>query len=177
MIDIETLKLRNAEFASTYTNDLTIMPKFSTIVLSCIDARVDPAQILGIDAGDALVMRTGGGRVSDDLILELAILSGMVRRMRGDAFKGFSLAVIHHTDCGFERLANPEIAAGLSNGLGIEPAKLEALAIREHSQSLAADVDKLKNSPNTPKDLKVGGYLFDVSTGLIDEVIPMQPIS
>ena len=176
MTAIESFKQRNSAFATSYTNDLTIMPKFSTVILSCIDARADPAHILGIEAGDALVLRTGGGRINDHLIMELGILTGMVKRIQGDAFQGFSLAIIHHTDCGFERLANPQLVTGLSSGLGIEKATVEALAIHDHSQSLAADIDKLKESKFTPRNLKVSGHLFDVETGNIEEVIAEQTL-
>lgn len=174
MNELKILTERNRQFASSYTNHLPLMPRFSTIILTCIDARVDPAHILGLEAGEALVMRTGGGRVNDEIALELGILSLMVRQARGDEFEGFSLAIVHHTDCGFERLANPEAVAGISQRLSIEPGKVEGLAIYDHTQSLKDDIAKLQKSPHAPKDLKVGGYLFDVNTGLIEEVIPTQ---
>ncbi|MDJ0754463.1 MAG: hypothetical protein QNJ45_13150 [Ardenticatenaceae bacterium] len=177
MNEIEILTERNRQFASSYTNQLPLMPRFSTIILTCIDARVDPAHVLGLEAGEALVMRTGGGRVNKEIALELGILSMMARRALGEQFQGFSLAIVHHTDCGFERLANPQIGAGISQGLGIEASKIDALAIHDHTQSLKDDFARLQHSPHVPKNLTVGGYLFDVETGLLKEVIPSERLA
>jgi carbonic anhydrase len=86
----------------------------NTFVLTCADARVDPAHFLGLELGDALVFRNAGGRVTDDIELELSILWTFAAHRMGESFQGFSLVIIQHTDCGFERLSNPETVAALS---------------------------------------------------------------
>lgn len=170
MNQLETLIERNQQFATTYTNELSIAPRFSTIILSCIDARVDPADILGLKAGDALVMRNAGGRITDDVILELSVLSGLMQKMRGGQFPGFTLVVIQHTDCGMSKIASPEIIAGLSQGLGVEQSKVAGLAIHDHEQGIKDDIARLKSNSITPKNLKVVAYLLDIETGLLNEV-------
>ncbi|MEM7336067.1 MAG: carbonic anhydrase [Chloroflexota bacterium] len=177
MLTFEDFLQRNERFAEKHTNDLTIMPRSLTIILSCLDARTDPAQFLGIEAGDALVMRTAGARVGDDLALDLGILWRMVQRMQGEHFKGISFAIVQHTNCGFERLANPDMAAGLSRALSINVDKITKRAIYNHEQSMQNDITKLKNSPYVPNEMVVGGYLFDLDSGLVNEVIEKRPLS
>ena len=177
MTDLETLTTRNQSFAASYSNDLNIMPRFSTIILTCIDARVNPAQVLGLELGEALVIRNAGGRVNDDVVLELGILSAMAKKLLGEAFQGFTLAIIQHTDCGMEKLANPEMVSGLSQGLGVEQSRLESLAIEDHEKSIKDDITHLKNNSVVPQNLKVASYVLDVSTGLLNEVLPEQPLS
>lgn len=170
MTQMDTLLERNQQFAADYANMLPLMPRFGTVVLSCIDARVDPAHILGLEPGDALVMRNVGGRITDAVVLELSVLSRMAQKVSGGKFPGFTLVAIQHTDCGMERIANPQMISGISQALGVDEGKVTALAIHDHEQSLKDDIAHLKNNPLTPKNLKVVGYMFDIETGLLREV-------
>jgi carbonic anhydrase len=78
MADMQTLLDRNHDFASSFNQgDLTLLPRLSTLVLTCLDARVDPAHLLGLELGDAVVMRNIGGRVTDEVIEQIAILRGL----------------------------------------------------------------------------------------------------
>ncbi len=77
MADAHTLIDRNLEFANSFNQgDLTLLPRLSMLVLTCLDARVDPAHLFGLELGDAVVMRNIGGRVTDDVIEQIAILRG-----------------------------------------------------------------------------------------------------
>ena len=108
MSDLDTLYDRNEGFARTFDQgDLPILPRRPTIVLTCVDSRVDPAHFLGLELGDTLVLRNSGGRVTDDVEQGVALLSGMTRLVAGDRAPRLSLAIVHHTDCGLERIAAP----------------------------------------------------------------------
>lgn len=168
MADIKSLLKRNQAFASNYCNTLGIIPRFSSIILTCLDARTDPAHFLALKAGDALVIRNAGGRVTPDVELEIGLLWEMVKNFQGEKFKGLDLAIIHHTDCGMERIANPEIITGLSQRLGVDKNKIESLAIPDHEQSLKDDIERVRNSSFIPKDLSVTGYLMDIKNGLVN---------
>ena len=177
MSDLQTFTERNQIFAQQYEGGLTLMPKFSTFVLTCVDARIDPAHFLGLELGDALVFRNAGGRVTDDIELDLSILWMMGARAAGENFKGFSLALVQHTDCGLERLANPDFAAALSNRLGIEKNVIDGMANVDHVQQIHDDITRLRQSSMVPKQLTVSGHIYDVDTGTIVEVIAPTPLA
>jgi carbonic anhydrase len=171
MSDLQILLERNQQFSTQYGGGLRGMPKNSTFILTCADARIDPAHFLGLSLGDAMVFRNAGGRVTADMELELGILWMMAKKMAGDNFRGFSLALIQHTDCGFERLANPEFATALSSRLGIDKTQIAALANVDHSQRIREDIERLRQSSLVPKELVVSGHIYNVEDGLVREVV------
>lgn len=170
--ELQILKKRNEIYAKSHQKGLAINPKFSTIILTCLDARVDPAHFLGLELGEVLVMRNPGGRVTPEVERDLAILWTLVAKVSGENFKGLSLAIIHHTDCGYERLANPEFQKGLNAKLGIDLETLDQLAIHDHSSAMDSDISKLKNSPVAPSGLNVTGLLYNLDNGKLTEIEP-----
>ena len=129
-----------------------------------------------MELGDALVLRNAGGRVTDDVELDLGILWMLGTRISGENFRGVSLALVQHTDCGFERLANPEFAAALSSRLGVEQAQIDGLANADHVQRIHEDIEGLRRSPLVPKELVVSGYIYRVEDGTIEEVAAPAPL-
>ena len=178
MSDLDTLYERNQGFARTFDQgDLPIMPRHPTIVLTCLDARVDPAHFLGLELGDTLVLRNAGGRVTDDVEQSVALLSGMTRLVAGDRAPGLSLAIVHHTDCGLERLAAPGPRQALAQSTGLEPEMLETLAISDHEASLRADIERLRASELIPSKLEVSAHLYDVTSGEMTQVVSPEPLN
>ena len=177
MSDLQVLLERNQHFAAQYKGGLKGMPKLTTFVLTCSDARIDPAHFLGLELGDALVFRNAGGRVTDDIELELGILWTMAASMMGENFRGFSLVIIQHSDCGMERLANPEMVAAMSNRLNIEPSQIESLANVDHTQSIYEDIERLRQSSLVPKKMVVSGHIYNIEDGTIAEVIAPTPLA
>ncbi len=171
MSDLQTLLERNHQFAAEYKGGLTILPKFSTFILTCLDARIDPAHFLGLQLGDAVVFRNAGGRVTDDLELDLGILWTLVARASGENFRGLSLAIVQHTDCGLERLANPEFATALSKRLEVKQAQIDGLVNTDHVQRIHEDIEHLRKSPLVPKGLVVSGHIYRVEDGTIEEAV------
>ncbi len=110
--DLTTLLDRNRNFAEQFAaGDLKISPRMSTILLTCLDARVDPAHLFGLGLGDALVIRNAGGRVTPAVMRDLGILGVLAAAVSQPETRAMrpELVVIHHTDCGMSRLANPAI--------------------------------------------------------------------
>lgn len=177
MSDLQTLLERNDRFSAAYEGGLSISPRFSTFILTCADSRIDPAHFLGLELGDALVFRNAGGRVTHDTELEIGILWRMGKKLTGENFSGFSLALVQHTDCGFERLANPEVAGGLSKGMGIERAHIDSLANHDHARRLREDIERLRNSALVPNELVVSAHIYHVEDGTIQEVVAPAPLS
>ena len=105
MADVQTLIDRNLEFSASFDQgDLAILPRLSTLVLTCLDSRVDPAHFFGLQLGDAVVMRNIGGRVTDGVIEQIAILRALAGLVGGGALE---VAIVHHTDCGAQPLRQP----------------------------------------------------------------------
>ena len=110
MTDLETLLDRNRSFAERFEGrELKIRPRMSTIILTCLDARVDPAHVFGLGLGDAVTIRNAGGRITPAVMGDLAVLSVLAANLPGPGALQLQLVVIHHNDCGMARLANPSI--------------------------------------------------------------------
>jgi len=131
--------------------------------------RVDPALLLGLELGEAVVVRNIGGRVTPDLLQSLALL-GMISRADGIAPSGdWNLVVLHHNDCGITRLTGfPEPLAAY---LGVPEEELEAKAVTDPRASVAVDVAALKRVPGLPANWIVSGLVYDVTTGWIEQVV------
>ena len=172
MSELKTLMGRNQQFAEQYVGKLNILPRMFTVVLTCTDARIDPAHYLGLELGDALVIRNGGARLSKEVELEIGILWTLGIKRAGDKFRGLELAIIQHTDCGYERLANPELQEALSNRLGVDKSEINALSNVDHVGTIREDVEKLRGSSLVPKELVVSGHIYDVEDGRVREVVP-----
>ena len=164
-----TLLNRNRQFASDFTaTDLPILPRLGTVVLTCIDARVDPAHIFGLELGDAVVIRNNGGRVTPTVIQELAALAFMVAKMAGDNPDPFELVLVQHTQCGAERFADPGFQQAIKAEIGVD---VSSSAITDHEQSLRDDIERLRNAPEVPGYIIVSGFIYDVRNGTVREVI------
>ncbi len=178
MSDLETLYERNQGFARTFDQgDLPILPRHPTIVLTCLDARVDPAHFLGLELGDTLVLRNAGGRVTDDVEQSLALLWGLGRLVGGDRAPELALAIVHHTDCGLERLAAAGPRQALAQSTGLAPEVLERLAISDHEASLRTDIERLRASDLVPSQLEVSAHLYDVTSGRMTQLVGPAPLN
>lgn len=175
MTNTALLLERNRRFASDFTAaDLPILPKLRTVVLACGDARVDPAHILGLELGDAVVIRNNGGRVTSAVLEEIAALAFMVSRMDGAESGAFDLILLQHTQCGAERFADSGFQHALKEHIGVD---VSSVAIVDHEQSLHEDVERLRNAPAVPGHIVVSGLIYDVKHGTVREVIPPAALS
>ena len=149
-------------------------------ILTCMDARLDPAKYAGLSEGDAHVIRNAGGRASDDAIRSLVISYKLLGTREW--------FVVHHTNCGMETFSD-EIMRGLlvkslktstidaggwhDTGQGpgsTEGAFIDWLTIGDQAESVCADVQRIRAHPLVPRDIPVYGYIYDVRTGQIVEV-------
>ncbi len=169
MSSTATLLDRNRRFAGGFAvADLPILPKLRTVVLTCGDARVDPAHVLGLELGDAVVIRNNGGRVTPEVVHEIAALSFLVAKMDGAERGPFELVIMQHTECGAERFADPDLQHALKAQLGVD---VSSVAISDHELSLREDVERLRNAPEVPGYIVVSGFIYDVRHGHARQVI------
>ena len=170
--DLKILYRQNREFAKGYDGqNLTMRPRYSTVVLTCMDARVDPSHFLGLDLGDTIVLRNAGGRVTKDVERDLAMLWTMAAQFSNGNAPNLSLAIVHHTECGLEKLANPETQLRTSLKSGLSLRVLKSLAIADHAKSFNYDIQQLRNSVIVPKELIISAHLYNVHSGELQEVI------
>ena len=175
MTTVEILAQRNADFAAhRFSRGLHLMPSLKTLILGCADPRVDPAQIFGLDLGDAVVVRNLGGRVNPGTLQTLSLLGMIGRAMGGVPGDDWNLVVLHHTDCGITRLAG--FPDQLADHLGIPADELDAKAVDDPWTSVAVDVALLKRTPSMPPDMVVSGFVYDVATGLVEQVVAPAPL-
>lgn len=173
MSDIQTLIERNQSFAGKgLHHDLGMMPRFKTIVLTCMDARIDPAHFLQLDLGDAVVLRNAGGRVTPAIIEDVALLAGFAAVATGNPVP-LHLAVIHHTQCGLERLADPQARRHFAGKSGLDEPTLHRMGIHNHDQAMRDDLEKIRASQTIPDTVTVTGYLYDPVTGLMKNHTPV----
>lgn len=169
MSNLKTLIDRNTQFVNDFNaSELKALPKLRTIVLTCADARVDPAHIFNLQLGESLVMRNTGGRVTQDVIEEIGSIAFMVAKMDGPDPGPFELVIMQHTQCGAERFADPGFQKALMDQVGID---VSSLAIVDHEKSLADDIERLRNAPEIPGHIIVSGCIYDVKDGSVREVI------
>ena len=171
MSDLTTLYERNAAFVETFNDGhLPIKPNIGTIILTCVDARVDPAHFAGLGIGDALVLRTVGGRATDTAILEVAMLWQLMKLGAGGVDPTLGLAIIHHNDCGMAKFAGPQVADAIAEVFGTRDV-IDTYAISDERRSVVADVDRVMQSAVAPAGLTVSGHRYDVTTGTLEEIV------
>jgi carbonic anhydrase len=187
MSTLETLLARNKTFAAEQTAAGTLQPslpqatpKLKVTIIGCADMRVDPALVLGLQSGEALVLRNIGGRITPSLIEELGMLGriGQVMKQAPGGGGEFHLIVLHHTDCGITRLA-PEAGTDptvLSHFFQITQEALPAKAVLDPHESVRVDVAALRAIPALPAQWLLSGLVYNVATGLIETVVPPAPI-
>jgi carbonic anhydrase len=172
----------NANYAANFgeKGKLAMPPARRFAILTCMDARLDPAKFAGLAEGDAHVIRNAGGRASDDAIRSLVISYKLLGTRE--------FFVIHHTNCGMEFFTNDVMRGLLSSSLetaelsssgfrdvGEGPGSragefIEWLTIKDQRQSVLDDVNRIRNHPLVPKTIPVHGYIYDVASGKLVEV-------
>ena len=164
MTEFDEFLEANGRYAAGFDRgDLPIPPARGVAVVTCMDARLHPEQFLGLEVGDAHVIRNAGGRVSDDAIRSLVISE----RLLGTN----EVVVIHHTDCGMMTFSNEDLAAKIKDDLGVDATGWDFLPFPDLEQSVRDDVEKLRNSDLIPDDITVSGAIYDVHTGELREVV------
>jgi carbonic anhydrase len=168
---VTELTARNRIFVQhAFAPSDTMMPRLKAIVIGCADPRVDPAHVLGLADGDALIIRNVGGRYTPATLQTMATLRAVAQAEGGTTVAGWNLIVLHHTDCGITRLAdNSDILAPM---FGIEPADLSTKAIGDPHQAIAVDVAAIKANPFLLAEFIVSGLVYDVHSGLVETVVP-----
>lgn len=168
--DVDALLERNRRWQSEFdSGDLGIPPRLSTVILTCVDARLNPTHLFGLELGDALILRNTGGRVTDGVLVDLAVLGTLSANWPGDV--RLEVVVIHHTNCGMQRLTDPEMRSRVASRAGVGADAIGALAIAEPVESVREDVEKIRRAAAPGHEMKVTGLVYDVTDGTLTEVV------
>src|SRR5256885_11707337 len=150
----------NEAYASTFGEkaNLALPPARGFAILTCMDARLDPAKYAGLSEGDAHVIRNAGGRASDDAIRSLIISYKLLGTRE--------FAVIHHTDCGMLTFSNSDLRGMLKRDTGSDAAEqIDFLPFSDLNASVTDDVKRIREHRLIPNDIAVRGFIYDVKSG------------
>jgi carbonic anhydrase len=162
MTETDTLLRNNEAYASSFDKgDLALPPGRKVAVLACMDARLDPARVLGLEEGDAHVIRNAGGVASDDAIRSLALSQHLLGTEE--------IVLLHHTDCGMLTFTDEDFAQKMEAEAGTRP-EWRAHSFKDLDQDVRDTLQRIKESPFIPLTDNLRGFVYEVETGRLREV-------
>ena len=160
---VDEILSANDSFAATFDGgDLPMPPGRRLAVVTCMDARLDPAQFLGLELGDAHIIRNAGGVVSDDALRSLVISHHLLGTQEA--------VVIGHSDCGMLTFTNDDLHSKLADETGADATGIDFLPFPDLDDSVRASVERVRSSDLLPESFTATGYVYDCSTGALREV-------
>jgi carbonic anhydrase len=170
--NIETALERNRAFAAAGRHEgAVVLPKLGLFVITCLDPRVDPAHFLGLELSDALVVRNVGGRVTPEVINDIAFISQIVEVVAPDGPLP-EVAVIHHTQCGAGALADDTFRHHYAQRIDGDESELRERAIVDPASTVTNDVELLRSADAVSPRMAVSGHVYDVVTGIVQTIVP-----
>jgi carbonic anhydrase len=168
---------RNRVFAAGATA-APVIPRLMTFVIACLDPRVEPAAVLGVELGDAIVLRNAGGRVTEAVIADIALVTRIAEVMGAvNEDAAFEIAVVHHTQCGTGFLADDTFRHEFAALTGIDEPALAGEAVIDPVATVRSDVQRLLDSPLVSDRFAISGHVHDLETGLVTTVVAPPAIS
>ena len=162
MTETDTFLENNEAYAASFDKgDLPLPPGRKVAVLACMDARLDPARALGLEEGDAHVIRNAGGVASDDALRSLAISQHLLGTEE--------IVLLHHTDCGMLTFTDEDFAKKMEVETGTRP-EWRTLSFTDLDEDVRKTVERIRESPFIPRTDKVRGFVYEFETGRLREV-------
>jgi carbonic anhydrase len=170
--NIGTALARNRAFAAAGRHkDAVVFPNLRLFVITCLDPRVDPAHFLGVELSDAMVVRNVGGRVTPEVINDVAFISQISESVLPDG-PLLEVAVIHHTQCGAGALADDTFRHRYAERIGADESALREHAVLDPTATVTSDVQRLRSAASISRRITVSGHVYDVVTGLVKTILP-----
>jgi carbonic anhydrase len=165
---------RNRVFAAAGGHQgAVVFPHLRLFVITCLDPRTDPAHFLGLDLSDAIVVRNVGGRVTPEVINDIAFI-GQIAENLIPGGPLFEVAVIHHNHCGTGALADDTFRRRYAERIGVEETSLREHAVLDPVATVTHDVERLRSAPAVSPRITVSGHVYDVVTGQVETVLPAR---
>jgi len=153
----------NTVYASTFNDQhLTGRAAKGLAIITCMDSRISPLDIMGLNPGDVKILRNAGARVTDDVLRTLVLATFLLGVNR--------ILVMPHTDCRMASASEQEIHETISKDYGVDTRSVEFRTVRDQLGALATDVTRIRTYPLLAPDVTVGGAVFDVHTGMLNPV-------
>jgi carbonic anhydrase len=172
MANIDTALERNRAFAAAGGHiGAVVFPALRLFVITCLDPRVDPAHVLGLGLSDAIVVRNVGGRVTPEVINDVAFIGQISESVLPDG-PLFEVAVIHHNQCGTGALADDAFRRRYAERIGADEDTLREHAVLDPAVTVARDVERLRTAPQLSPRIGISGHVYDVVTGLVETLLP-----
>ena len=170
MVNLKHILESNKGYSQSFGDkaDLKAPPLRKVAVVTCMDARLDPAKFMGLEEGDAHIIRNDGGRVTEDVIRSLVISYKLLGTNEW--------YVIHHTGCGMQNITNEKMNKILEDSEDLnlnkseEATKIDWLPFDDLEESVLEDMKKIASHPLVPKNITIYGFIFDVNDGIMKEV-------
>jgi carbonic anhydrase len=163
---------RNRAFAADGGHQgAVVFPELRLFVVTCLDPRVDPAHFLDLGLGDAMVVRNVGGRITPEVINDVAFIGQIAENVISDG-PLFEVAVIHHTQCGAGALADEGFRRRYAERIGADESTLLDHAVLDPEATVASDVERLLSAPAVSPRIGVSGHVYDVVSGLVHTIVP-----
>ncbi len=158
----DALVANNTTYAQSYDGSVAGTPALRVVVVACMDARLDVYRALGLRRGEAHVLRNGGGAVTDDVIRSLALS----QRLLGTE----EIVLVHHTQCGLQTVTDAQFKGAIRADTGLEP-PWDVETFTDTDEDVRKGMARIRANPFLPHREAVRGFVFDVSTGLLREVV------
>jgi carbonic anhydrase len=160
---VDEVRAANDQYASSFEKgSLPMPPGRKFVVVTCMDARIDPARALGLEEGDAHVIRNAGGIASDDAVRSVIISQALLGTQEA--------LVIGHTDCGMLTFSNDDVRAKLRAERGVDATHVDFQPFPDVAERVASSVRRLRETPMLPDSFTASGFVYDVATGRIEPV-------
>lgn len=159
----EDLVEANRSYSKSFQlRGLTARAARGLAVVTCIDSRIEPLDMLGLRPGDAKILRNAGARVTQDVLRSLILAVNLLGVERA--------CVVQHTDCAMSQASGEEVATTIGRLRGVDTSGWDFLAIDDQDRVLASDVDRIRSCPLLPSNLAVAGFVYNVESGLLRSV-------
>jgi carbonic anhydrase len=159
----EDLLSANQQYAASFSNEhLSGQAKKGLAIVTCMDSRIDPLHIVGMEAGDAKILRNAGARVTEDVLRTLILATHLLNVNR--------ILVMPHTDCKMASGEEHEIHQAILDKSGIDTRSIEIRTVRDQLAALKSDITRIETYPLLNKPIAVMGAIFDVDTGLLKPI-------
>jgi carbonic anhydrase len=163
---------RNRAFAAAGGHEgALVFPTLRLFVITCLDPRTDPAHFLGLGLSDAIVLRNVGGRVTPEVINDVAFISQITENVLPDG-PLFEVAVIHHNQCGSGALVDDTFRRRYAERIAVDESSLHEHAVLDPVETVSRDVELLRSASAISPRVSVSGHAYDVITGLVETVVP-----
>jgi carbonic anhydrase len=163
MADFDDLLAANRTFADSFgLSGFDGIAHAGVAMVTCMDSRIDPLRMIGLEPGDAKILRNPGGRVTDQALVALVLGVNLLEVNR--------VLVVEHTSCAMAKSTEDELKEKLGQAAGEDASWMTLGAIVDQMATIRADVQRVRSHPLISEDVLVGGFLYDVETGLLQPV-------